>query len=223
MSENKVNIHTAILAVMNQVGYVQKERARNLNYSFASEAALIAALRPAMLENGIYCYVLSHEDMAREGYETKNGTAMTNTSTRMTVRFVHAPSETFVDVQSLGEGADAGDKSGNKAATCAYKYALRQTFLIETGDDPDNDQPAPKTTTKRRTTSKAQSNGKMSLEYAEDVKNRDGVRYGDLDTETLAHMATALIKVVKTAEGDELEQKQLKLDAAQTILSARAK
>ena len=32
---------------------------------------------------------------------------------------------------------DVGDKSANKAATGLLKYALRQTFLIETGDDPD--------------------------------------------------------------------------------------
>src|SRR3990167_1905296 len=30
-----------------------------------------------------------------------------------------------------------GDKSVNKAMTGMLKYALRQTFLIETGDDPD--------------------------------------------------------------------------------------
>lgn len=136
-TKTPANIHEAIAAVMAEVGYVQKERTRGLNYSFAGEAALIAALRPAMVKYGIYCYVLAHEDVAREGYETSRGTAMTSTTTRMTARFVHAPSETYIDVQSLGEGADAGDKSGNKAATGAYKYALRQTFLIETGDDPD--------------------------------------------------------------------------------------
>jgi hypothetical protein len=39
---------------------------------------------------------------------------------------------------TLGEGLDRGDISINKAATSAYKYALRQTFCIETSDDPDN-------------------------------------------------------------------------------------
>jgi hypothetical protein len=32
-----------------------------------------------------------------------------------------------------------GDKATAKAMTGAYKYALRQTFCIETGDDPDKD------------------------------------------------------------------------------------
>ena len=32
-----------------------------------------------------------------------------------------------------------GDKSQNKALTVAKKYALRQTFCIATGDDPENE------------------------------------------------------------------------------------
>ena len=32
---------------------------------------------------------------------------------------------------------DTGDKDSNKAMTAAFKYALRQTLMIETGDDPD--------------------------------------------------------------------------------------
>ena len=45
-----------------------------------------------------------------------------------------------ITVQAVGEGADAGDKASYKAATGLYKYALRQTFCIETGDDPDASQ-----------------------------------------------------------------------------------
>jgi hypothetical protein len=47
MSEN---IHQAINAVMNEVGYVKKIRSAGVNYSFAGEAALIAAIRPSMVE-----------------------------------------------------------------------------------------------------------------------------------------------------------------------------
>ena len=41
-----------------------------------------------------------------------------------------------MSAMSSGEGSDTGDKASNKALTGAYKYALRQTFCIETGDDP---------------------------------------------------------------------------------------
>lgn len=130
-------VHEAIHAVMSKVGYVQKERKQGLNYTFASERALIEALRPAMLENGLYCHVAQVQDVASETYETKGGGTMRNTRILATVRFTHAPSQTFIDVMATGEGADVGDKSCNKAMTSAYKYAMRQTFCIETGDDPD--------------------------------------------------------------------------------------
>ena len=133
MSEN---IHQAINAVMQEVGYVKKTKSGGLNYSFAGESALIAALRPAMVENGIYMHVLKIESVTRENYTTKSGTAMVNTVISAIIRFTHL-SGSFVDVASTGEGSDSGDKSANKAMTGLYKYAMRQTFCIETGDDPD--------------------------------------------------------------------------------------
>lgn len=131
------NIHQAIHEVMKEVGYVQKGSSPNLRYTFAGEADLIAALRPSMVAHGILVYPLKYENLVIERYTTDKGSSMINARLVATFRFVHAPSETFVDVQSCGEGADSGDKSINKAMTDAYKYALRQTFEIETGDDPD--------------------------------------------------------------------------------------
>jgi hypothetical protein len=129
-------IHEAILAVMQEVGYVQKKRSQGLNYSYAGEAALIEAIRPSMVEHGIYMYLKEIVKVNRENYVTSKGTAMANTLIQGTVRFAHVSGE-FIDVQAVGEGADAGDKSANKASTGLYKYAIRQTFCIETGDDPD--------------------------------------------------------------------------------------
>ena len=131
------NITEAINAVMAEVGYVQKQRTGTLGYSFAGEAALIEALRPHMVEQGICCYVAGVRDVVREEYTTSKGATMNLTRLIATVRFVHAPSQTSIDTEAVGEGADTGDKGANKASTGAYKYALRQTFCIETGDDPD--------------------------------------------------------------------------------------
>jgi len=133
------NIHQAILEVMRQVEYVQKKKSGGLTYTFASEADLIAALRPHMVASGIYCYVLAISDFRAEQYETAKGTKMINTTLQSVIRYVHAPSETFIDTVARGEGADYGDKSGNKSQTCSFKYSLRETFCLETGDDPDKD------------------------------------------------------------------------------------
>lgn len=131
------NIHTAINKVMREVGYVQKEKAGGLPYSFAGEAQLIAALRPHMVENDIIMFVANKPEVTSEVFTTTKGTAMNRVMMTCMIRFQHAPSQTAIDVYAVGEGMDAGDKATNKAATGAYKYALRQTFCIETGDDPD--------------------------------------------------------------------------------------
>ena len=136
------NIHEAILGVMGEVGYVQKQTKGTLGYSYAGEAALIRALRPAMIKHGIYANVKSvtphREQYTTKKYEDgKGGTPMNTTFIQGIVRFTHAPTDTHIDVAAMGEGADPGDKSANKAATGLLKYALRPTFLIETGDDPD--------------------------------------------------------------------------------------
>jgi len=131
------NIHEAVIAVMSEVGYVQKEKKAGLNYSFAGEAAFIKAVRPELVKNGIIVHPFAVEEISLEGYETSKGTQMNRTVAKFGYRFVHAPSETSFEVWVLGEGADVGDKDANKAMTAALKYALRQTLLIETGDDPD--------------------------------------------------------------------------------------
>ena len=38
-----------------------------------------------------------------------------------------------------GEGADTGDKAPYKAMTGALKYALLQSFLLASGDDPEDE------------------------------------------------------------------------------------
>jgi len=138
MSE-KSSIYTAINEVMAKVGYVQKERVPGLNYSFAGESALIQALRPAMVEAGIIVSMDDYELLSTETYTTAKGAVMYNVKVMGKIRFTHAPSETSIVVMALGEGADSSDKATNKAMTGAFKYALRQTFMIETGDDPDKD------------------------------------------------------------------------------------
>jgi len=137
MTENGKEIGKAILGVMGEVGYVQKERKAGLQYSFASEAALIAALRPAMIKHGVFCYVADLPKIEQEEFVTTKGTHMNRATAHGIVRFLHPESGSWIDVHAMGEGMDAGDKAGNKAATGLLKYALRQTFLIETGDDPD--------------------------------------------------------------------------------------
>lgn len=147
MPEHK-SLAAAQLAVMEAVPYLRKRSGPGLNYTFAGEADLLAKLRPEMLRAGITVSPVGVQHVESERYTTtgknKDGTPK-NTSMALVVgiftfRFRHADSGEFEDVQVFGEAADSGDKRSAKAQTIAYKYALRQFFAIETGDDPDAEQ-----------------------------------------------------------------------------------
>jgi len=131
MTEVK-NIDMAIDAIYSEIGYVQKEGQvsfGNTKYKFAGEAAFIAALRPVMKKYHVTVHV---KDVQITQLSTGHYIVINK------YEFIHAPSSTTREVCSAGEGKDTGDKAIPKAMTGAYKYALRQTFMIETGDDPDN-------------------------------------------------------------------------------------
>ena len=140
------DIYQALNDVMHEVGYVQKKRAGHLNYSYAGESALIAAVRPELVKQGVVVHPGQVLELRQDTYTTSKGSVMNRTVVVMSYRFAHDESGTFIDVPVVGEGADVGDKSANKALTGAYKYALRQTLLIETGDDPDNFKSVPHST-----------------------------------------------------------------------------
>lgn len=132
-------IHAAIAQVYSKVGYVQKTgqmTAGPARYSYAGERDFIEAIRPELVAAGIYMHVNRVREVLHEVLPTKNGT--TNRVTLIgTVRFGHTDGS-FIECEATGEGMDTGDKASGKAMTNMFKYALRQTFCIETGDDPDD-------------------------------------------------------------------------------------
>jgi len=137
------NIHEAILAIMGEVSYVQKERKQGVTYSIKSEEGVLNAIRPAMLNHGVVMFPVEVKDAYHSTYEAGKYKNLWNRVIATHIyRFVHAASETHVDVAVLGDGADMGDKAGNKSMTTSKKYALLETFLLKTGDDPD-DTPSP--------------------------------------------------------------------------------
>lgn len=137
MSESRSELAKAKLQVMKAVPYVQKQSATGLKYTFAGEAAFVEKLHPAMVDAGLTICPEGMELAHHEVYTTGSGAKMNRAIVRATYRLTHAASGQSETIQTLGEGADSGDKAVNKAQTGAFKYALRQAFLIETGNDPD--------------------------------------------------------------------------------------
>ena len=97
-----------------------------------------------MLENSIICVPVAVKDTVYHEIRKLNKydkeAVSFNAVATYVFRFIHAPSQTHIDVEVRGEGNDSLDKASYKAATGALKYAIRQAFLIETGDDPDDSQ-----------------------------------------------------------------------------------
>jgi hypothetical protein len=127
----------AKIQVMRQVPYIQKGSSPGLKYTFAGEAAFVEKLHPAMIDAGLEIAPHDMEVLHQEVYTTSGGSKMNRVLVKVRYTLTHAGSGESQVICTVGEGADSGDKASNKAMTAAYKYALRQAFLIETGNDPD--------------------------------------------------------------------------------------
>jgi len=142
-----MDIHAAFLQVMEEVAYVQKTGTMDFGktkYSYVGETDLIKAVRPSLVKAGItfYCekidIVDSEDFIVEKVWDGKTTKTLNHRFLAIyTFIFTHVKSKTQIKTQAVGDGMDVGDKSAYKAATGGLKYALRQTALLETGDDPD--------------------------------------------------------------------------------------
>lgn len=130
----------AVCRVMEQVGYVQKDKQMQGggSYRYVSVEAVIDALRPEMIKQQLVLLPVGVQPMTNETFENAKGTRQNRTQVIYTFNLLHAPSGETYPVVVIGEAIDVGDKSSNKAMTAARKYALIMAFNIETGLDPDD-------------------------------------------------------------------------------------
>jgi hypothetical protein len=166
-TEKKVypaEIIKAIHEVKSKVQYVQKDGKNTFhNYNYASEAALIAALHPAIQEAGLV--------IVPSGQELRPIDEHGNTHVVMSYTLTHISGAVWPDkLIAYGSGGDrsskgtVGDKGCYKALTGVNKYFLRQLFQIETGTDPEKEGAKDKK-------DKTQKTGKQKAEEAgKDVK-----------------------------------------------------
>lgn len=140
-------IHAGLAAKLNaamaDVGYIQKDkRNSSQGYNYASEAAIKAAFHKAFATHGIQFY-WSTDGAQMDKYEIEgsNGTRTVFQATiKCTYRFIDMETGEYIEGMAMGVGQDSGDKAIYKAITGAIKYALTANFLVETGDDPEEDE-----------------------------------------------------------------------------------
>jgi len=125
---------------MADVGMLSKDKQLKdgARYNYLSEEKVTAEVHAAMVKHGLACVPVNMEIIENREDETAAGKAMHDTRIRATYRLIDPSDGDTLEVMGLGEGSDMGDKCLNKCMTAALKYAMRQTFMISTGDDPDH-------------------------------------------------------------------------------------
>ena len=134
------NIIIALNKVMDEAKYVQKNSENKFHgYKYASEAALLETLRPAMIKHGLVLIPSVNNASAIDEHG--------NTLVSVEYTLAHTSGEIWPDkITAMGCGNDmaksgkVGDKGLYKAITGANKYLLFKLFQIETGDDPEKDE-----------------------------------------------------------------------------------
>lgn len=135
------SLHLKLSQVMAAVDWQPKtERNQSQGYAFVSVERIKDAVRVQLADRKVMVYT-SIKSVERSEFQTSKGTTMFHSTVQGEVTFADAESGEMFTVEAVGEAMDTGDKSLNKAQTALIKYALINTFLIPTGDDPDHDSP----------------------------------------------------------------------------------
>ncbi|NBW08929.1 MAG: hypothetical protein EBR82_12980 [Caulobacteraceae bacterium] len=123
--------------VMGEIGYISKggtNSAQGYKYVMASQVA--DAIREKLAAKGI---AIIPGDIEKLSESTSASGKQVILTFKYSWHLVDGETGEKHTIYSLGSGADSGDKHVYKATTGALKYALLTTFLIPTGDDPEND------------------------------------------------------------------------------------
>jgi ERF superfamily len=136
LNRQELNLREKFAEVRRRLGYVQK-RGHNErhNYSYVTAADLAGSVGDILAELGVVVI----PQLQSISTETPRSSSDRIARVVMNYRFVDAQSGEELSVRVAGEGADPGDKAPYKAMTGALKYALLQSFLLATGDDPEDE------------------------------------------------------------------------------------
>ena len=148
MESKKLNVYQRIHEVMKEVEHLQSDMsvsyANNRGYKALSETKVTTSIRASMIKHGLIMLPFEY----KEKLSMIHGESRYQEKTKKTVTYfveldatfklcsISDPKD-FIIVPSFGHGVDSQDKAPGKAMTYAYKYAILRTFMISSGDDPD--------------------------------------------------------------------------------------
>ncbi|WP_207656865.1 ERF family protein [Clostridium sp. chh4-2] len=130
-------IYGTINSVMSEIGAIGKEKRSQQGFNYRGVDDVMNALAPAFIKNKLFV-VPEVLEQSREERSTAKGGMLIYSICKIKYTFF-AEDGSHVEVITIGEGMDSGDKATNKAMSIAFKYACFQIFCIPTEEmvDPD--------------------------------------------------------------------------------------
>ena len=170
MTETKQTLAARLASIAKDIGWIEKGGTNDAQkYKFVQESDVVAKLKPALAEAGVIV-VPTHRLISVVPFTTARGSQQFLTTIESTFSFTDGAE--FINVQTIGQGADTGDKGVYKAMTGAKKYALLQAFLLATGDDPEIARDDERSETVKRSQKPAVSN---DAKQADSGNSKDGI------------------------------------------------
>lgn len=127
-----------LASVMAEVSRVKKSGRNDFHrYDYATESDLTDAIRGHLAAQGVAILPSVVEVKSEPLASSKRNEILTTATLEITLVCAESGEQRVTRWQ--GQGLDAGDKGYYKAYTGAMKYFLMKTFLISTGDDPEDD------------------------------------------------------------------------------------
>lgn len=144
MDTTKKNIYESICAIMQEAPAIAKaQKNSQQGFMYRGVDMVMNVFQPLLAKHKVFV-VPAVMDCKREERQTKSGGNLIYTVLTVSYTF-YAEDGSNVTAVVQGEGMDSADKSGNKAMSVAFKYAMFQVFCIPTEEmkDPDAESPEP--------------------------------------------------------------------------------
>jgi ERF superfamily len=125
--------------VRRRIGYIQKRGYNERhNYNYVAAADIAGTIGDILAELGVVV-IPRLESINYEPHAPGRPDGIRVARVIMAYTFTDEDSGEEITARVAGEGLDSGDKASYKAMTGALKYALLQSFLLATGDDPEDE------------------------------------------------------------------------------------
>ena len=140
VDKNMLALLAKLHRIMEASPYLQKDKKHYDGYKYLSEAKIKEHFQHQFAKEKILFLPVSSAITNTLPTTSAKGSPQFLTEITFDYQIVDVETGAFIIGRSTGQGEDRSDKGVYKAITGALKYALTTTFLLPTGDDPENEE-----------------------------------------------------------------------------------